>query len=160
MAEKDADLAGQIRLIGCCGAYCRTCPPFRTGYCKGCKLGYEAGQRDIKNAKCKMKVCCFGTRTLETCADCSGYLGCEIILGFHAKNGFKYRKYKQSIEFIRENGYAEFLRMASDWRCAYGRLEALPDEAVRPRPSLPARPQQKRRRRGSASSKSRASPRS
>jgi hypothetical protein len=107
-----------------------------------------------------MKVCCFGTRTLETCADCSDYLGCETILGFHAKNGFKYRKYKQSIEFIRGNGYAEFLRMASGWRYAYGSLETLPDEPVRPRPSLPARLQQKRRRRGNASPESRASPRS
>jgi len=123
---EDANLASQIRQIGCCGAYCKTCPPFREGYCKGCKLGYADGKRNIKNARCKMKVCCFGTRTLETCADCPDYPGCMIILRFHGKSGYKYKKYQKSIEFIREKGYAEFLRMASRWNYAYGSLDRRP----------------------------------
>ena len=47
-----------IREIGCCGAYCKTCRMASTGsQCKGCKLGYEEGQRDINKAKCKIKTC-------------------------------------------------------------------------------------------------------
>ncbi len=122
---KDSDIASQIISIGCCGAYCKTCRPFKEGYCKGCKLGYGKGKRNIKDAKCKMKVCCF-KKNLETCADCPSYPSCKIITEFHNKHGFKYKKYKQSIEFIRKNGYAEFLKTASAWKCAYGRLEKLP----------------------------------
>ena len=115
--------------IGCCGAYCRTCiewqkdkyPNERT--CSGCKLGYENGERDINKTKCKIKICCFKEREFETCSDCSDYLKCEIILNFHSKNGYKYKKYKQSIEFIRKNGYTEFLKYAKDWKRAYGRLK-------------------------------------
>ena len=111
-----------VRFIGCCCAYCKTCLPFKEGYCKGCKLGYDGGKRDIRKAKCKMKVCCFGKKKLETCADCPNYAGCGIIWEFHSKKGFKYKKYKQSIEFIRKNGYAAFLKSARTWKCAYGRL--------------------------------------
>lgn len=66
-----------IREIGCCGAYCKTCmeewqkkkyPNERT--CRGCKLGYELGERDLSKAKCEIKVCCFREKKLETCADC------------------------------------------------------------------------------------------
>lgn len=118
----DSSLATRVKLIGCCGAYCKTCRPFKEGYCKGCKLGYGEEKRNIKDAKCKMKVCCF-KKNLETCADCSDYLECKIILNFHSKKGYKYKKYKQSIEFIRKNGYAEFLKAVSKWKCAYGGLE-------------------------------------
>jgi len=40
--------------IGCCGAYCKTCKPFITKNCKGCKIGYEPGGRDLSKAKCKI----------------------------------------------------------------------------------------------------------
>ncbi|MDD5318012.1 MAG: DUF3795 domain-containing protein [Candidatus ainarchaeum sp.] len=119
---KDGGSAGQKILIGCCGAYCKTCRPLKEGYCKGCKLGYAEGKRDIKAAKCKMKACCFGERGLETCADCPDYPACEIVIDFHGKKGYKYRKYKESMEFIRKNGYAEFLERAGKWKCAYGKL--------------------------------------
>ena len=122
---KDGDIASQRISVGCCGAYCKTCRPFKEGYCKGCKLGYKDGKRNIKDAKCKMKVCCF-KKNIETCADCFDYPECKIILEFHSKNGFKYKKYEQSIEFIRQNGYAEFLRMASRWDYAYGSLDRCP----------------------------------
>jgi len=93
-------------LIGCCGAYCKTCKPLIAGFCKGCKLEYAEGERDINKAKCKMKVCCFKKRRLETCADCPDYPSCPIIQKFHNKKPVKYKKSKQSIEFIRKNGYA------------------------------------------------------
>ncbi len=112
-----------IRFIGCCGAYCKTCGVLREGLCKGCKLGYEEGDRDISKAKCAMKVCCFGEKRLETCADCPEYVRCDIIRGFQSKKGYKYRKYRESIEFIREKGYPAFTRLADAWKGPYGRLE-------------------------------------
>ena len=123
MVKKEDDITKEIMLIGCCGAYCKTCPPLIENYCKGCKLGYNTGKSDINDAKCKMKVCCFKEKNLETCADCQDYITCKIMLDFHSKNGYKYKKYKQSIEFIRKNGYAKFLKTAKDWKRAYGRLE-------------------------------------
>jgi len=112
-----------IREIACCGAYCKTCRIFTTkGTCRGCKLGYENSSRDINKAKCKIKLCCFRDKELETCADCSEYPSCKIIHSFHDKSGTKYKKYKQSIEFIRENGYDRFLELAENWKGPYGKL--------------------------------------
>ena len=45
-----------IRFIDCCAAYCRTCPPLIVGQCKGCKLGYDDGERKIAKAKCRIKA--------------------------------------------------------------------------------------------------------
>jgi hypothetical protein len=112
-----------IREIGCCGAYCKTCRESSTGSsCLGCKLGYESGERDLSKAKCRVKLCCFRDRGFETCADCPDYPACNIMFSFHDKSGYKYKKYKQSIEFIREKGYAEFLKVASNWKGPYGRF--------------------------------------
>jgi hypothetical protein len=116
-------LLSTIRLIGCCGAYCKTCKPLIEGFCKGCKLGYDVGERDINKAKCKMKICCFKERKLETCADCPDYTSCPIIQNFHNKKPYKYKRYKQSIEFIRKNGYKQFLKQAKHWKNAYGKLD-------------------------------------
>ncbi len=115
------------REIGCCGAYCKTCinwqkekyPNERT--CRGCKLGYEVVGRDASKAKCKMKVCCFIERKLETCADCSGY-PCDILEAFWNKNGWKYKQYKKQLEFIRQNGYEKYLNNADKWKRAHGKL--------------------------------------
>ena len=112
-----------IRKIGCCGAYCSTCRVSLTGsHCSGCKLGYETGERDINKARCKIKLCCFRDRKLETCADCQDYATCQIIYSFQDKSGTKYRKYKRSIEFIQENGYERFLEIADNWKGPYGKL--------------------------------------
>lgn len=67
-----------------------------------------------------MKICCFRERNLETCADCPDYATCTIISGFYGKKGHKYTKYRQSIEFIRKNGYAKFLEKARNWKGPYG----------------------------------------
>ena len=40
--------------------------------CKGCKLGYLDGSRDLRRARCSMKVCCL-TRGHITCADCERF---------------------------------------------------------------------------------------
>jgi hypothetical protein len=109
-----------IEQIGCCGAYCGTCPALRNGTCRGCKLGYASGERDLSKARCKMKVCCLG-RGLTTCADCEQYGTCDVLQPFFAKNGYKYRKYREALEFIRANGYDEFVRIADGWKAPYGR---------------------------------------
>lgn len=110
-----------IREIGCCGAYCKTCPAFVTGgNCRGCKIGYESGERDIKKAKCKIKVCCFRDRGLETCADCPDYFSCNIINDLYNKHSYKYMKYKQATGYIRKYGYAQFIEIADRWKGPYG----------------------------------------
>jgi hypothetical protein len=117
-----------IKEVGCCGAYCKTCmeqqkekyPNERT--CRGCKLGYESGERDLSKAKCEIKFCCFRERRLETCADCPDY-PCEILGVFWSKKGWKYKQYKKQLEFIKKNGYEEFLKRADEWKGPRGRLE-------------------------------------
>lgn len=111
------------RYIGCCGAYCKTCRVYLDGSCKGCKLGFDTGERDISKAKCKIKLCCFKEHQYDTCADCAELLTCEIIGSWFSKNGYKYKKYKQAIEFIRLNGYTQFLSYADLWKNAYGKLD-------------------------------------
>ena len=108
-----------IEEIGCCGAYCGTCKAYKTS-CKGCKIGFISGERDIAKAKCKIKVCCV-TRHYNSCADCPDYDSCEIIQGFHCHEGYKYGKYRQAIAFIKEKGYEEFLEKADKWSNAYGK---------------------------------------
>jgi len=123
LAPKDRKRESSARYVGCCGAYCKTCKPFIEGYCKGCKLGFDTGERDISKAKCRIKLCCFKERKLQTCADCRDFSSCMVIGEFYRKKGHKYGKYRQSIEFIRKNGYAKFIGLAGKWRCAYGKLE-------------------------------------
>ena len=111
-----------ITYVGCCGAYCRTCKPYNQGFCKGCKLGYATGARDLSKARCAIKVCCM-EHGYESCADCAELTTCETIGSFHVKGGYKYRKYAESIEFIRRHGYEEFMRQADVWTNAYGKLQ-------------------------------------
>jgi len=105
--------------IGCCAAYCGTCRALADGTCLGCRMGYDSGERDIAKARCKMKVCIKRLGTECTCADC---LTCETLQGFYGKNGYKYRKCQESMEFIRTHGYDRFLQTAKGWKGAYGRL--------------------------------------
>jgi len=106
--------------IGCCGAYCKTCKVLAAGICNGCKLGYDSGERDFAKAKCAMKRCCVG-KQLVTCADCDQYQSCALINNLFAKSGYKYKKYRQTLEFIRTNGYDQFLLCAASWENAYGK---------------------------------------
>ena len=106
-------------LMGCCGAYCQPCKMFAQQLCKGCKVGYDTGERDINKAKCKMKICCV-KRGLVSCADCEDYCFCETLQSFYAHESYKYKKYKQATEFIRANGYEAFFRLADGWNGACG----------------------------------------
>ncbi len=112
-----------IQEIGCCGSYCKTCKELSRGNCLGCKLGYENGKRDINKAKCKMKICCYKNKQLQTCADCHEYVSCSIIHEWFNKKGYKYKKYKESVEFIRKSGYDMFLQKADNWKNQYGKLD-------------------------------------
>lgn len=85
-------------------------------------MGYEGGERDINKAKCMIKVCCFRDRHFETCADCPDYPSCVTNQSLYMKQGYKYGKYKQSIEFIRDNGYSKFLDIANGWKGPYGKI--------------------------------------
>jgi len=69
-----------------------------------------------------MKVCCLG-KGYSSCADCAEYATCETLQGFLRKNGFKYAKYREALEFIRTHGYDTFLERADRWRIQYGRLD-------------------------------------
>ncbi|NLB79664.1 MAG: DUF3795 domain-containing protein [Clostridiaceae bacterium] len=108
--------------MGCCGAYCGTCPVIKEQLCKGCKIGYLDGQRDIGKAKCKTKKCCI-KKGYNSCADCSELDNCQIINDFYSKNGFKYAKYKEAINFIKRNGYDNFFTVVNNWKNAYGKYK-------------------------------------
>lgn len=108
--------------IGCCGAYCKTCPSIRMMRCQGCKTGYENGEREIGKAKCKMKICCI-KKELNTCADCAAYSTCSTVQGFYGKKNYKYKKYKEATLFIRERGYSSFLEVADKWKNQYGKFK-------------------------------------
>jgi len=111
-----------IEYIGCCGAYCATCPVMKQDLCRGCKLGYLSGERDLNKAKCKMKVCCI-KRGYQTCADCEEYESCAVLLEFFSKNGYKYRKYRQALDYIHAYGYDRFLAVADGWKIQYGKYD-------------------------------------
>ena len=109
-------------MMGCCGAYCQTCKVYAQQLCKGCKVGYVTGERDIAKAKCAMKVCCM-RRGLNSCADCAEFETCLTLAAFYGHAGYKYRKYREAAAFIRAHGYEAFLRQADGWSGAYGKLE-------------------------------------
>lgn len=111
------------RYIGCCGAYCKTCKPYIEGFCKGCKIGFDTGERDINKAKCKIKLCCFKDRMLDTCADCADLKTCQILNSWYDNKGAKYKKYREAIYFIKDHGYSEFASVAENWKNAYGKFK-------------------------------------
>ena len=111
-----------VEKIGCCGAYCGTCRAFADSACRGCKLGYESGERDLSKAKCRIKICCL-SKDFLTCADCADYAVCQLLQGFYDKDGRKYKKYRQTTECIRQQGYTAFLEIAGRWTNASGKYE-------------------------------------
>lgn len=111
-----------VEEVGCCGAYCATCRAYKDKTCKGCKIGYSSGERDIRRAKCKIKRCCIA-KGYNSCADCAEFSGCEIVGAFHSKPSYKYHKYEQALQFIRDNGYDKFVEIADTWKNAYGKYE-------------------------------------
>lgn len=111
-----------VEAVGCCGAYCGTCPVFHDNICRGCKIGYRTGERKLEKAKCAVKVCCIGNG-YDSCADCGRVDVCATINGFYAKKGYKYGKYREAVEFIRAHGYGPFIRVADRWNAQYGKMD-------------------------------------
>ena len=86
-------------------------------------MGYETGERDLAKARCKIKICCVGKLGGGcTCADCAECVRCKVLQGFYGKTGYKYKKYQESLEFIRANGRAAFLTIARKWKRPCGGL--------------------------------------
>jgi hypothetical protein len=112
-----------IIYIGCCGVYCKTCKPYIDGFCKGCRLGYEDGKRDINKAKCIIKLCCMKEKEYETCADCAEFLSCEKIITKFGKEKYNYKKCMQCLDYIKKNGRDKFIKIASKWKGPFGILE-------------------------------------
>jgi hypothetical protein len=114
--------------IGCCGAYCKPCLERQKKnntnekLCRGCKLGYASGERNINRTRCKVKICCFKERKLQTCADCVDY-PCDNLQAFYGRKRYAGKRYQESIEFIRKNGYDDFLKIADKWKGLYGKLK-------------------------------------
>lgn len=67
-----------------------------------------------------MKVCCVNKKHYS-CADCKEYKSCLLLNEFYEKNGYKYLKYAQATEYIRQKGYDSFIEIADKWKNAYGK---------------------------------------
>ncbi len=109
--------------IACCGAYCRTCKPYNEGHCKGCKIGYESGERDIDRAKCKIKLCCFRDNKFDICSECDKFSNCKIFNGRFKVGTRDNKKYQEALVFIKKNGYSKFIELADQWTGPCGKLK-------------------------------------
>ncbi len=107
--------------VGCCGAYCASCKVYRSNTCRGCRIGYGDSGRDAAKAKCALKRCCMAKGFLS-CADCTQTDGCEAFQQFFNHEGYKYKKYRESLDYIRKYGYEAFVTAADGWQNAYGRF--------------------------------------
>lgn len=113
---------GNLKYIGCCGTYCKTCKPYIEGYCKGCKLGYYTGKRDINRAKCIIKLCCIKEKKYSSCADCDKYLTCKKIKKKFGNDKYNFKKCMQCLDFIKNNGYDKFTKIADKWKGPFGKI--------------------------------------
>ncbi|WP_455392197.1 DUF3795 domain-containing protein [[Eubacterium] cellulosolvens] len=121
--SKDITHENLIKYIGCCGVYCKTCKPLSDGFCKGCRLGYDDGKRDINKARCIIKLCCMKEKDFETCAECEEFSSCDKIQTKFGKEKYNFKKSMQCLEFIKRNGYLKFIKIADKWKGPFGKLE-------------------------------------
>ncbi len=45
-----------------------------------------------------------------------------MLQAFYERKGYAGKRYQESIEFIRKNGYDEFLKIADKWKGLYGKI--------------------------------------
>lgn len=109
--------------IACCGCYCKTCKAFINLNCRGCKIGYDDNERDINKAKCKIKICCHKDKKLSTCAECIDYPKCSIISDKFKVGSYDNKKCLESLEYIKNNGYNNFIKKANNWKNNFGKLK-------------------------------------
>jgi len=108
-------------LIGCCGAYCRTCMSTEESSCRGCRIGYADRTRSAHRSRCKIKRCCLMDHDLPTCMHCAEFATCPLLNNFYAR--FKGRALiKAAALFIRKHGYRRFCAEARDWVSSRGPL--------------------------------------
>jgi len=110
--------------ISCCGFYCKTCNEYAKGFCKGCKLGYDGGERDINKVKCKIKLCCLKEKKLVSCADCDDYNDCEFLSKRFKQGTYSYRKCIQLLEYLNTNGNGSYIKIASEWKSHLGKINS------------------------------------
>ena len=48
---------------------------------------------------------------------------CQTLNEFYDKNGYKYKKYKEAVYFIREEWDNNFLGIADNWTIQYGKYK-------------------------------------
>ncbi len=113
----------EIKNIACCGCHCKTCKAFTSNNCRGCRLGYDSGERDINKAKCKIKLCCIKSKNLITCADCDEFDQCIIISAKFKPGSRDNKKCLESLEYIKNHGYIGFLAKADKWKNHFGKLK-------------------------------------
>jgi putative transcriptional regulator len=89
------------------------------------------GKRDLGKAKCRIKVCCFRERGLETCADCCGF-PCEILGEFWSRKGWRTNSTQNSSSSSGNTGTRRFWRKqttgkdyAESWKPSKQRKKAL-----------------------------------
>lgn len=108
--------------IACCGFYCKTCKEFTSGLCKGCKLGYDTGARDINKVKCKIKLCCYKDKNFATCADCKEFPDCTIISTRFKIGTYQNKKCLESLHFIKNYGTSNYIKISDKWKNHCGKL--------------------------------------
>ncbi len=116
-------MKSEVEYIACCGCYCNTCKAFTSDNCRGCKLGYDNNERDIKKAKCRIKLCCLTNKILKTCADCNELDQCQIIPSKFKPGTRDYKKCIESLKYINRYGYDNFLEKAKNWKNHFGKLK-------------------------------------
>jgi hypothetical protein len=59
-----------------------------------CKIGFNTGERDNREAKCRIKIYCPKDIKFNTCDDCSKFELCDSIYNWHVMKGYLKKKYK------------------------------------------------------------------
>ena len=116
-------MENEVDYISCCGCYCKTCKAYTSDSCRGCKLGYDTGERDINKAKCRIKLCCFRDKALKTCADCNELNQCKIIPAKFKPGSRDNKKCMESLDFIKCHGYSSYIEKANNWKNHFGKLK-------------------------------------
>lgn len=52
-------------------------------------------------------------------ADCPEYDCCAALREFFGHSGYKYSRYRQTLEFIRGNGHEAFMKAVEDWNVEF-----------------------------------------
>ena len=98
-------IENNVKLISCCGLYCKNCRAFIKGKCSGC-------EENSKATWCKIRACCM-ENGYKSCADCKEFadpMDCKKFNNFMTKIfAFVFRGDRAAgIALIKEKGYENF----------------------------------------------------